>query len=89
MEVERLVFTKLPTPCIAKKVPGVAVPTPSRALSVSKESSGILDEDWAKEKALIVEVEMVVVASWTMSMRVEVDIWPGLEEPMVMRLESK
>ena len=49
----------------------------------------MLDVEFANEKALMEEVEMVVVASWTMLMMVLVDIWLGDEEPMVMRLESK
>ena len=69
--------------------PGVAVPIPSRELRVSKERSGMLEVELANEKALMVEVEIVVVASCARLMIVEVDIWPGEEEPMVMRLESK
>ena len=75
--------------CTERREPGVAVPTPRRVLSVSKERRGMLDVEFANEKALMEEVEMVVVASWTMLMMVLVDIWLGDEEPMVMRLESK
>ena len=75
--------------CTERREPGVAVPTPSLALSVSKERRGMLDVEFANEKALIVEVEIVVVASCTMLMIVLVDIWFGEEEPMVIRLESK
>lgn len=72
-----------------RRDPGVALPTPILELSVSKESKGMLDVDLLNENALIVDVDMVVVASSTMLIIVEVEREVGEEEPMVMRFESR
>ena len=69
--------------------PGVAVPIPILELSVSKERRGMLEVDFEKENALMVELEIVVVAIWAMLIIVEVERDVGEEEPMVMSVESR